>query len=80
MGDAVLIPMATLNINKTRRMGWSGYVDTVESVFEMYRENLRLGLVPEMVVESARPLVKGCALISQTTDGKNSGTQIMHAF
>ncbi|KAF2166866.1 hypothetical protein M409DRAFT_66415 [Zasmidium cellare ATCC 36951] len=57
MGDAVLIPMATLNMNKARRMGWTGYVDTIESIFEMYRENARLGLLPEMVVDEPRPLI-----------------------
>lgn len=57
MGDAVLIPMATLNMNKARRMGWTGYVDTIESIFEMYEENARLGLLPEMVVDAARPLI-----------------------
>lgn len=57
MGDAILIPMGTLNMNKARRMGWTGYVDTMESVFEMYNENARLGLVPKMVAEAAQPLI-----------------------
>ena len=35
MGDGCLIQMATLNMNKARRMGWTGYVDTIESIFEM---------------------------------------------
>lgn len=34
-----------------------GYVDTIESVFEMYAENAKLGLVPEMVVKEPRPLI-----------------------
>ena len=57
MGDAVLIPLATLNMNKARRLGWTGYVDTIESIFEMYVENAKLGLLPDMVVEEARPLI-----------------------
>lgn len=57
MGDAVLIPIATLNMNKARRLGWTGYVDTVESIFEMYHENAKLGLVPDVVVSAASPLV-----------------------
>jgi hypothetical protein len=36
MGDGCLIQMATLNMNKARRMGWTGYVDTIESIFEMW--------------------------------------------
>lgn len=57
MGDGCLITMATLNMNKARRMGWTGYVDTIESIFEMYAENAKLGLVPEMVVSEPNPLV-----------------------
>lgn len=56
-GDGVFIPMATLNMNKARRMGWTGYVDTIESIFEMYRENSKLGLLPDMVVDEPKPLV-----------------------
>lgn len=57
MGDGCLIPMAALNMNKARRMGWTGYVDTIESIFEMYEENAKLGLLPEMVVSEPRPMV-----------------------
>jgi hypothetical protein len=56
-GDGVFISMATLNMNKARRMGWTGYVDTIESIFEMYKENFNLGLVPDMVVDEPKPLV-----------------------
>lgn len=38
MGDGCLIAMATMNMNKARRLGWTGYVDTIESIFEMYRK------------------------------------------
>ena len=57
MGDGYLISMATLNMNKARRMGWTGYVDTIESIHEMYAENAKLGLVPEMVVSEVNPLI-----------------------
>ena len=57
MGDGCLMNIATLNMNKARRMGWTGYVNTIESIFEMYQENAILCLVPEMVVGEVHPLV-----------------------
>lgn len=57
MGDGCLIPHATLNMNKARRLGWTGYVDTIESIFEMYAENAKLGLLPNMVVSEPRPMI-----------------------
>jgi hypothetical protein len=44
-------------MNKVRRLGWTGYADTIESIFEMYAENVKLHLLPEMLVKEARPLV-----------------------
>jgi len=44
-------------MNKARRMGWTGFVDTMEAVFEMYKEMGDLGMVPRMKVGEARPLV-----------------------
>lgn len=43
--------------NKSRRLGWTGFVDTVESVFEMYQEMEHLGMVPAMKVKSPHALV-----------------------
>lgn len=43
--------------NKSRRLGWTGFVDTFESVFEMYREMEHLGMVPSMKVDSPHALV-----------------------
>ncbi|EMC97065.1 hypothetical protein BAUCODRAFT_32808 [Baudoinia panamericana UAMH 10762] len=57
MGDAILSPIGSMNMNKARRLGWTGYVDTLESIHEMYRENSRLGLVPEMMVSEPKPMV-----------------------
>jgi hypothetical protein len=57
MADAILLKIAQLNMNKARRMGWTGYVDTIESIFEMFQENARLGLVPGMVVDQPNPMV-----------------------
>lgn len=56
-GDGALMLTAALSMNKARRLGWTGFVDTRESIFEMYREMNTLGMVPRMKVESARPMV-----------------------
>lgn len=56
-GDAAFIHVGVLGMNKARRLGWTGFVDTLEGIFEMYREMAVLGMVPPMKVESARPLV-----------------------
>jgi len=55
-GDAALIKFGTLCMNKARRMGWTGFVDTMEAVFEMYHEMGDLGMVPQMKVDKAKPL------------------------
>ncbi|POS68563.1 NAD dependent epimerase/dehydratase [Diaporthe helianthi] len=46
----------TVCLNKARRYGWTGFVDTMESIFEMYQEMGKLGALPPMQVKSARPL------------------------
>ncbi|GJC91459.1 NAD dependent epimerase/dehydratase [Colletotrichum higginsianum IMI 349063] len=46
----------SLCLNKARRFGWTGFVDTTESIFEMYQEMEKLGMLPAMEVPSARPL------------------------
>ena len=57
MGDAVLTRIGALNMNKARRLGWKRYIDTIENIFEMHKQNAKLWLVPEMVVSEPRPLV-----------------------
>lgn len=54
--DAAWLTMM-LSTNKARRLGWTGFVDTVESVFEMYHEMVSLGMLPPMKVDSAKPLI-----------------------
>lgn len=54
--DYAFMPIM-LNANKARRLGWTGFVDTVESVFEMYREMEVLGMVPAMKVKEPQPLI-----------------------
>jgi len=43
--------------NKARRLGWTGFVDTMESVFEMYRDMVGLGMLPPMKVDSPKALI-----------------------
>jgi hypothetical protein len=44
-------------MNKTKRFGFNGFVDTVESIFEVYQDMAKIGMLPPMKVGSARPLV-----------------------
>lgn len=55
--DAALAPVPVVNMNKARRLGWTGFVDTRESVFKMYQEMVELGMLPRLKVDEARPLV-----------------------
>lgn len=48
---------ANLSINKTRIMGFAGFVDTLESLYEMYKETAEFGALPQMKVASASPLI-----------------------
>ncbi|KAK1479609.1 NAD dependent epimerase/dehydratase [Colletotrichum cuscutae] len=43
-------------MNKAKRLGWTGFVDTTESLFETFQELGELGLLPPMKVDSARPM------------------------
>jgi len=56
-GDAALFTSGCLSMNKARRLGWTGFVDTQESIFEMYTEMAKLGMLPSMMVHDAKPLV-----------------------
>lgn len=40
--------------DKVRRYGFNGYVDALETVFEMYQEMQLMGMLPPMVVDAAR--------------------------
>ena len=57
MADFAYLPFGTASMNKTKRYGFSGFVDTLESVFEMFQEMVKLGSLPPMVVDAAQPLV-----------------------
>ncbi|WYZ35757.1 hypothetical protein EsH8_X_000404 [Colletotrichum jinshuiense] len=56
IGDFAYLRFGSMCLNKARRFGWTGFVDTMESIFEMYREMGELGVLPKMKVQSARPL------------------------
>ena len=57
MGDFAYMPTTTLSINKVRRFGFCGFVDTLESAFETFQEFEKMGLLPPMKVDAARPMV-----------------------
>ena len=56
-GDAAFLRVGSLAMNKARRLGWTGFVDTIEAIFEMYFEMGSLGMVPKMKVDKAKPLI-----------------------
>ncbi|KAH6695610.1 hypothetical protein F5X68DRAFT_198644 [Plectosphaerella plurivora] len=56
-GDYAYLSCGNVSMSKARRYGFSGFVDTLESVFEEYREMESFGLLPPMKVDAARPLV-----------------------
>ncbi|CAG9955304.1 unnamed protein product [Clonostachys rosea f. rosea IK726] len=48
---------ANLSMNKVRRFGFNGFVDTLESLFEMFQETAEFGALPRMKVTGADPLI-----------------------
>lgn len=56
-GDAAFVGICMLSMNKARRLGWTGFVDTIESLFEMYSEMGKLGMLPKMKVDKPKPMV-----------------------
>lgn len=55
-GDFAYLNFGTLAMNKARRYGFSGFVDSFESIFESFNEMETLGLLPPMQVKAARSL------------------------
>ncbi|EME80752.1 uncharacterized protein MYCFIDRAFT_35190 [Pseudocercospora fijiensis CIRAD86] len=47
----------SLSMNKARYFGWTGHVDTLESLFRAYGELNKIGMLPPIVVHNARPLI-----------------------
>lgn len=56
-GDNALMGQPILRMNKARRMGWKGFVDTRESLFEISEETAKIGMLPLMKVDVARLLL-----------------------
>ena len=61
-GDGAFMNIGCLGMNKARRLGWTGFVDTVESLFEMYKEmgpteKGGIGMLPAMHVGEPKPLI-----------------------
>jgi hypothetical protein len=46
-----------LSMNKAKYMGWTGHVDTLESLFWAFGEASRLKMLPPLKVEKANPLI-----------------------
>lgn len=57
MGDFAYLRFGTLSMNKARLYGFSGFVDSCESIFESFVDMERLGLLPPMSVSTAMALV-----------------------
>ncbi|KIW17092.1 hypothetical protein PV08_04283 [Exophiala spinifera] len=56
-GDAAFRKISSLSMNKARLFGWTGFVDTREVLFEMYSEMAKLGILPRLKAEKAKPLI-----------------------
>ncbi|KAF2724121.1 hypothetical protein K431DRAFT_241801 [Polychaeton citri CBS 116435] len=48
---------AQLSMNKAKYFGFSGHVDTLESLFMAYKELNQLGMLPPPVVDEVQPLI-----------------------
>ncbi|KAI5238673.1 hypothetical protein E4T43_07279 [Aureobasidium subglaciale] len=62
MGDVIMADFVYYKIGqpsgaKMRRFGFSGFVDTMESVFEMYQDLAKMGIIPAPKVEAAKPMI-----------------------
>jgi hypothetical protein len=44
-------------MNKAKYMGWTGHVDTLESLFWAYGELNKLKMLPPLVAENANALI-----------------------
>ncbi|KAI7349842.1 hypothetical protein KC320_g5851 [Hortaea werneckii] len=57
MADFALYRIGQPSVAKLRRFGFNGFVDTIESTFEMYQEMARMGILPAPRVEAAEPMI-----------------------
>ncbi|GAB1731878.1 hypothetical protein NU195Hw_g9250t1 [Hortaea werneckii] len=56
-GDWAFYKIGQPSVAKLRRFGFNGFVDTMESVFEMYQDMAELGIIPGPRVDAAKPMV-----------------------
>ncbi|KAF9884289.1 hypothetical protein FE257_001919 [Aspergillus nanangensis] len=55
--DASLCNPPQLSMNKACRYGWTGYIDTIESIWVMFEEMNHLGMLPSMSAKDPRPCI-----------------------
>ncbi len=48
LGFEVVIWANERSMNRSRKLGWHGYVDTVEAIWEVIGEMAGLGMVPPL--------------------------------
>lgn len=56
-GDMAANAFGSLSMNKSRHFGWTGHVDTHESLFMAYSEMSKIGMLPPPVVDRANPCI-----------------------
>ncbi|KAH8697759.1 hypothetical protein BGW36DRAFT_427711 [Talaromyces proteolyticus] len=56
-GDQAFRKVPSMCMNKARQLGWTGFVNTIESLFEIYSELGDLGMLPRLKVDKAKPLI-----------------------
>ena len=57
MGDFAYYKIRQASSAKLRRFGFCGFFDKMENVFEMYKDMVKMGLLPGPKVEAARPMI-----------------------
>lgn len=57
VADFVYYKIGQPSSAKCRRFGFSGFVDTMEAVFEVYQDFAKMGFIPGPKVEAAKPMI-----------------------
>jgi hypothetical protein len=57
MADFVFYKIGQPSVAKLRRFGFNGFVDTMESVFEMFQDMAKMGIIPAPIVDAAKPMI-----------------------
>ncbi|KAJ5165754.1 hypothetical protein N7492_006050 [Penicillium capsulatum] len=56
-GDQAFRKVPSLSMNKARVLGWTGYVDSIQSLFEIYTDLGKLGMLPKLKLDQQPPTV-----------------------